>query len=340
MEGQTETLAPAMEQDDLFLEAARIVIQTQRCAISLLQRELKIGYSRAGKLVDLLEQQGVVTPFDNKPREVLVDQSWLEQLEAGGEAAGAPATELDDTPDEEDEKLAATEDVAEPAATDPEAEESEEQAQAAEAEEQEETDPPEEPEEDEEPEKPEGPPPAATRDYQDLVQELLDLQEMTHTRGWRTVFGQLLDARDNAKTCLLTAEKMNDVIRMQSTAKLVDEQIQRLLEPVERINELREKYPLFESEFQYSAELDKKTGRITVVTHTPRPVVENNPEEPANPPGEVDSDPAVAQPRAGEPASEEEQESSPDGGDAHEDEVTNDQGAGGDEEGTLDPFGD
>jgi S-DNA-T family DNA segregation ATPase FtsK/SpoIIIE len=60
------------EDDDLFGEARRIVVQTGIGSTSLLQRRLKVGYARAGRLMDLLEQAGVVGPPDgSKAREVL-----------------------------------------------------------------------------------------------------------------------------------------------------------------------------------------------------------------------------------------------------------------------------
>jgi S-DNA-T family DNA segregation ATPase FtsK/SpoIIIE len=60
------------ESDDLFSEARRIVVQTGIGSTSLLQRRLKVGYARAGRLMDLLEQAGVVGPPDgSKAREVL-----------------------------------------------------------------------------------------------------------------------------------------------------------------------------------------------------------------------------------------------------------------------------
>ncbi|HEY2955948.1 MAG TPA: DNA translocase FtsK 4TM domain-containing protein [Candidatus Eisenbacteria bacterium] len=66
--------------DELIREAARLVVGHQQGSTSLLQRRLKVGYSRAGRLMDQLEQLGVVGPFQgSKAREVLVDQHWLEQ---------------------------------------------------------------------------------------------------------------------------------------------------------------------------------------------------------------------------------------------------------------------
>lgn len=61
-------------RDELFEEAARIIVRHQQGSVSLLQRRLKIGYSRAARLVDELEAAGIVGPFDgSKAREVLVE---------------------------------------------------------------------------------------------------------------------------------------------------------------------------------------------------------------------------------------------------------------------------
>ncbi len=70
------------ERDDLFEEAARIIVRYQQGSVSLLQRKLKIGYARAARIVDELESANVVGPFDgSKAREVLVEtEAQLEQL--------------------------------------------------------------------------------------------------------------------------------------------------------------------------------------------------------------------------------------------------------------------
>nr|MBP8975256.1 DNA translocase FtsK [Bacteroidota bacterium] len=61
-------------RDELFEEAAHIVVRHQQGSVSLLQRRLKIGYSRAARLVDELEAAGIVGAFDgSKAREVLVE---------------------------------------------------------------------------------------------------------------------------------------------------------------------------------------------------------------------------------------------------------------------------
>ncbi len=65
--------------DDLFNDAINLVVTHQQGSISLLQRRLKVGYSRAARLIDEMEQAGIVGPFTgSKAREVLVDESYLE----------------------------------------------------------------------------------------------------------------------------------------------------------------------------------------------------------------------------------------------------------------------
>ncbi len=69
------------DRDELFHEAAKLVIRHQQGSASLLQRRLRIGYARAGRLIDELEEVGIVGPFDgSKAREVLVDEEHLNDL--------------------------------------------------------------------------------------------------------------------------------------------------------------------------------------------------------------------------------------------------------------------
>ena len=70
------------EKDVLFEDAARIIVSTQQGSTSMLQRQLKLGYNRAGRIMDQLESSGVVGGFNGaKAREVLIsDLNSLEQF--------------------------------------------------------------------------------------------------------------------------------------------------------------------------------------------------------------------------------------------------------------------
>lgn len=73
-------------KDDLFDEAARMIVQHQQGSASLLQRKMKIGYNRAGRLIDQMEEAGIIGPFEgSKARQVLMtDLNALEQFLKGG----------------------------------------------------------------------------------------------------------------------------------------------------------------------------------------------------------------------------------------------------------------
>ena len=70
------------ERDTMFNEAARVIVTNQQGSASLLQRKLKLGYNRAGRLIDQMEDAGIVGPFEgSKPRQVLIsDLNSLESL--------------------------------------------------------------------------------------------------------------------------------------------------------------------------------------------------------------------------------------------------------------------
>jgi len=71
------------EKDELYDEAARIVVSSGQVSISYLQRKLRIGFSRAARLVDMMEAEGLVSPgAGGKPREVLVDRNYFEEVDA------------------------------------------------------------------------------------------------------------------------------------------------------------------------------------------------------------------------------------------------------------------
>jgi S-DNA-T family DNA segregation ATPase FtsK/SpoIIIE len=71
------------DKDDLYDEAARVVVSSGQVSISYLQRKLRIGFSRAARLVDSMEQEGLVSQgAGGKPREVLVDRGYFEEVDA------------------------------------------------------------------------------------------------------------------------------------------------------------------------------------------------------------------------------------------------------------------
>ena len=83
------------DQDDLLDDAARIVVETETASVSMIQRRLRVGYTRAGRLIDMLERRGIISGYEgSKPRQVLVSQAelprLLERLASG--SSRAPAT--------------------------------------------------------------------------------------------------------------------------------------------------------------------------------------------------------------------------------------------------------
>jgi S-DNA-T family DNA segregation ATPase FtsK/SpoIIIE len=81
------------DSDDLLDEAIRVVVETETASVSMIQRRLRVGYTRAGRLIDMLERRGVISGYEgSKPRQVLVTQADLARLTGGG-AEQAPEAE-------------------------------------------------------------------------------------------------------------------------------------------------------------------------------------------------------------------------------------------------------
>jgi S-DNA-T family DNA segregation ATPase FtsK/SpoIIIE len=79
------------DQDDLLDEAARVVVDSGTASVSMIQRRLRVGYTRAGRLIDMLERRGVISGYEgSKPRQVLVGHAELVRV-LGGDAAPAAA---------------------------------------------------------------------------------------------------------------------------------------------------------------------------------------------------------------------------------------------------------
>ena len=77
------------DEDPLLSDAIRLVAEMQTASTSMLQRRLRLGYTRAGRLIDMLERRGVISGYEgSKPRQVLVSEGelprMLERIESGG----------------------------------------------------------------------------------------------------------------------------------------------------------------------------------------------------------------------------------------------------------------
>jgi S-DNA-T family DNA segregation ATPase FtsK/SpoIIIE len=79
------------DSDDLLDEAIRLVVQTETASVSMIQRRLRVGYTRAGRLIDMLERRGVISGYEgSKPRQVLITQADLNRVLAPAGQAGPP----------------------------------------------------------------------------------------------------------------------------------------------------------------------------------------------------------------------------------------------------------
>ncbi|MFL5873975.1 MAG: DNA translocase FtsK [Solirubrobacterales bacterium] len=96
-EGRDDDFDP--DSDDLLDEAIRLVVQTETASVSMIQRRLRVGYTRAGRLIDMLERRGVISGYEgSKPRQVLITQGELSRVLSSGDSAPEPVA-VDSDPD-------------------------------------------------------------------------------------------------------------------------------------------------------------------------------------------------------------------------------------------------
>ena len=93
VEGKGSSSAPteaALQQqngDELFPAAVEVILETGQASVSMLQRRLKLGYARAARIVDEMEERGIVGPFEgSKPRQLLITRDQWETMQNGGRA--------------------------------------------------------------------------------------------------------------------------------------------------------------------------------------------------------------------------------------------------------------
>ena len=79
------------EEDELLPAAVEVILETGQASTSMLQRRLKLGYSRAARLVDQLEERGYVGPFEgSKPRQLLITKEKWQEMKMGGSGGDTP----------------------------------------------------------------------------------------------------------------------------------------------------------------------------------------------------------------------------------------------------------
>ena len=89
---KSEKETPEEPDDDLLQEAASFVVSTQQASVSAVQRRFRVGYSRAGRIIDALERKGIVGPYEgSKSRAVVASSMDLESMFDGGDSDGRDA---------------------------------------------------------------------------------------------------------------------------------------------------------------------------------------------------------------------------------------------------------
>ena len=85
------------DEDPLLSDAIRLVAEMQTASTSMLQRRLRLGYTRAGRMIDMLERRGVISGYEgSKPRQVLISEADLPRVLAAIESSAAAATPVGD----------------------------------------------------------------------------------------------------------------------------------------------------------------------------------------------------------------------------------------------------
>ncbi len=95
--GHTEPAAPPPGDggDEMLAAAVEVILETGQASVSMLQRRLKLGYARAARIVDEMEEKGIVGPFEGaKPRQLLITREQWEQMKSGGSSSDPVPDEI------------------------------------------------------------------------------------------------------------------------------------------------------------------------------------------------------------------------------------------------------
>jgi DNA segregation ATPase FtsK/SpoIIIE, S-DNA-T family len=81
-EGEAEPEEAAGDQDPMYEEALRVVLEMGKASTSTLQRRLRLGYGRAARILDMMHRDGIIGPPDgSKPRDVLKRPDWMREVD-------------------------------------------------------------------------------------------------------------------------------------------------------------------------------------------------------------------------------------------------------------------
>ena len=104
------------DEDDLFLDAVEMVAQAKQASVSMIQRRFRVGYNRAARLVDMMEERGIVAPSDgtNKPRRLIMGEAQLASFLSSGGRGDFVSGALEQDENDDDAGFAPKEDSPDP----------------------------------------------------------------------------------------------------------------------------------------------------------------------------------------------------------------------------------
>ena len=159
------------------------------------------------------------------------------------------------------------------------------------------------------------PSPADCTAYDQLVLRTSQLQELTGCEGWSLFFGELLAEAVEARASLETAEKTRDLLKLQAIIALVKHQKKKLQQPVDDLNHLRGRWPLFTGELPWRADFDETSGRVTLIWEGQGQPPELASAQPIPSPSSEVEDPASVPGPGGPPTADPDEEEELDGED-------------------------
>ncbi len=96
---------PKSDDDELLPAAVDVILDTGQASVSMLQRRLKLGYARAARIVDAMEEKGIVGPFEgSKPRQILITKEQWQQMQMGAPLVQADDEDFDEPMDSDEEE--------------------------------------------------------------------------------------------------------------------------------------------------------------------------------------------------------------------------------------------